>query len=246
VANGPYPHETGGSIKSVPGKAAGYAAGLENQMGKDIMEVDMIHKGMTGVVAMAILVLMLFPTAALSKEPMAVVKAPIDTVIAILNDSHYQAPGAKSAQHDEIWKTLKPIFDFDEISRRAVARHWRDFSPAQRTAFTGVFAQFLSNTYIGKIQGEYHNQRIVYLGQDLYSDRYAEVKTHIVKETVATPVNYRLFKNGNDQWRVYDIIVEGVSLVKNYRTQFSSILRKETPGQLIQQLKKKVVAQNTK
>jgi phospholipid transport system substrate-binding protein len=229
-----------------PGKVAGHTAGLEIRMGKDITEVDMIHKRMAGATAMAIFILMFFPTSALSKEPMAVVKAPIDTVISILNDPRYRAPGAKSAQHDEIWKILKPIFDFDEISRRAVARHWRDFSPAQKSAFAGVFAQFLGNTYIDKIQGEYHNQRIVYLGENLYSNRYAEVKTHIVKDTVETPVNYRLFKNGDDKWKVYDIVIEGVSLVKNYRTQFASILRNKTPAQLIRRLKEKVVAQTTK
>ena len=188
--------------------------------------------------------LMIFPAVAVSLEPMATIKAPIDTVIAILNDPQYKVKGTKSAQRDEIWKNVKPMFNFDEIARRAVARNWSDFNDAEKAAFTDVFAQFLGNTYIDKMQGEYHNEQIVYLGQDFYSDIYAEVKTQIVRETLKIPVNYRMLKGGDGQWMVYDIIVEGVSLIKNYRTQFASILSKDKPAQLIQQLNDKLAEQN--
>jgi len=194
--------------------------------------------------ALAFFVLMTIPAAAVSMEPMATIKAPVDTVILILNDPQYKMTGTKSAQRDEIWKVVKPMFDFDEIAKRAVARNWGDFSDAEKIAFTDVFAQFLGNTYIDKIQGEYHNEQIVYLGQDFYSDTYAEVKTQIVRETLKIPVNYRMLKGGDGQWKVYDIIVEGVSLVKNYRTQFASILSKDKPAQLIQRLNEKLAEQN--
>ena len=202
----------------------------------------MILKSTAGV--LAVYMLMIFPAVAVSLEPMATIKAPIDTVIAILNDPQYKVKGTKSAQRDEIWKNVKPMFNFDEIARRAVARNWSDFNDAEKAAFTDVFAQFLGNTYIDKVQGEYHNEQIVYLGQDFYSDIYAEVKTQIVRETLKIPVNYRMLKGGDGQWTVYDIIVEGVSLVKNYRTQFASILSKDKPAQLIQRLNEKLAEQN--
>ena len=202
----------------------------------------MILKSTAGV--LAVYVLMIFPAVAVSLEPMATIKAPIDTVIAILNDPQYKVKGTKSAQRDEIWKNVKPMFNFDEIARRTVARNWSDFNDAEKAAFTDVFAQFLGNTYIDKVQGEYHNEQIVYLGQDFYSDIYAEVKTQIVRETLKIPVNYRMLKGGDGQWKVYDIIVERVSLVKNYRTQFASILRKDKPAQLIRQLNDKLAEQN--
>ena len=204
----------------------------------------MILKSIAG--ALAVLMLMGFPAAAESMEPLAAIKAPIDIVITILNDPQYQVAGAKSAQRDEIWKNVKPMFDFEEISRRAVARNWNDFTAAEKVAFTDVFAQFLGNTYIDKIQGEYHNEKIVYIGQDVRSEVYAEVKTHVVRETIEIPVNYRMRKNDDGQWHIYDIIVEGVSLVKNYRTQFASILRKKKPTQLIQQLNEKLTEQNNR
>ena len=193
---------------------------------------------------LVVLIMVACPLAAASMEPMAVIKEPIDAVIALLNDPQYKAEGTKSAQRNAIWKTVKPMFDFDEISKRAVARNWKRFTAAEKATFADVFAQFLGNTYIDKIQGEYHNEQILYLGQDFYSDRYAEVKTHLVREALVIPVNYRLIKSSDDQWKVYDIIVEGVSLVKNYRTQFTSILRKKKPAQLIQQLNDKLAEQN--
>ena len=188
--------------------------------------------------------ILIFPMMAVATEPMAVIKEPVDAVIAILNDPQYKVPGKKRLQRDEIWKTVRPMFDFEEISKRTVARNWKDFSEAEKTAFADVFAQFLGNTYIDKIQGEYHNERIAYIGQDFYSDVYAEVKTQIVREALEIPVDYRMFKNKDGVWKVYDIIVEGVSLVKNYRTQFASILRNKTPAQLIEQLNEKLAEQN--
>jgi phospholipid transport system substrate-binding protein len=202
----------------------------------------MILKRIAGTVAVSML--LLFPAAAVSMEPMATIKGPIDAVIVVLNDPQYKVAGTKSAQRDEIWKIVKPMFNFDEIARRAVARNWSDFSEEEKTAFSDVFAQFLGNTYIDKIQGEYHNEEIVYLSQDFYSDIYAEVKTHVVRQTLKIPVDYRMLKGKDGQWKVYDIIVEGVSLVKNYRTQFASILKKDKPAQLIQQLNDKLAEQN--
>ena len=191
------------------------------------------------------LLLLAVPTGATaSTEPMAAIKRPIDEVIEILNDSKYKESGTRQAQRNAIWTVVQPMFDFEEVSRRAVARYWKQFTDAEKKAFVDVFAQFLGNTYIDKIQGEYHNEKIVYLGQEILQEVYAEVKTHIVRETVEIPVNYRMRKYGDGYWRVYDIIVEGVSLVKNYRTQFASILKKKNPSQLIDQLNEKLTEQN--
>lgn len=194
---------------------------------------------------MLTLLLMAIPTgAAASTEPMAMIKAPVDEVIEILNDPRYKEAGTKKAQRNAIWNIVRPMFDFKEISQRAVARNWKRFTDAEKKAFVDVFAQFLGNTYIDKIQGEYHNEKIVYLGQEILQEVYAEVRTQIVRETVEIPVNYRMRKYDDGQWRVYDIIVEGVSLVKNYRTQFASILKKKKPSQLIDQLNEKLTEQN--
>jgi len=194
---------------------------------------------------MLMLILIAFgPMAVASMEPIAVIKEPIDAVIVILNDPQYREPDTRAVQRSEIWKIVQPMFDFNEVSMRALARNWRRFSATEKAAFVDVFAQFLGNTYIDKIQGEYHNEQIIYLGQTIHKEEYAEVKTKIVREAVEIPVNYRLRKKSQGQWQVYDIIVEGVSLVKNYRTQFASILKKKKPAQLIEQLNGKLEDQN--
>jgi phospholipid transport system substrate-binding protein len=91
-----------------------------------------------------------------------------------------------------------------------------------------------------KIQGEYHNEKIVYGDEKIVDDKWALVRTKIKREALEIPVDYKM-KLINGHWKIYDVVVEGVSLVKNYRTQFNTILKKETPAQLIERLKKKSV-----
>jgi phospholipid transport system substrate-binding protein len=206
------------------------------------VEEIMIRHPIAGT--LAVVLLLYCPATAMAMTPIETIKAPIDATITILNDPKYLGKETRLAQRDEIWKKVKPMFDFDEIAKRTVARKWADFSADEKVAFRDVFAQFLGNTYIDKVQGEYHNEQIVYLGQDLRSEIYAEVKTHVLRETLKIPVDYRMIKNEDGQWKVYDVIVEGISLVKNYRTQFANILRKEKPAQLIERLEEKLAAQN--
>jgi len=177
-------------------------------------------------------------------EPLEAIKGPIDTVIAILNDPVYKNGDHKAEQRDKIWQSISSIFDFNEISMRAVARNWRKFSPEERKSFAKVFSKFLGNTYVDKIQGEYHNEEIVYVGQEIVKEGRALAKTIIKRETLEIPVDYRL-KLMDGRWRVYDVAVEGISLVKNYRTQFKQLLKKESPAELIKRLEKKLAEQES-
>jgi phospholipid transport system substrate-binding protein len=177
-------------------------------------------------------------------EPLEAIKGPINTVIGILNDPAYKDGTHKEEQREKIWQSVSSIFDFDEISMRAVARNWSKFSPEERKAFATVFSKFLGNTYVDKIQGEYHNEEIVYVGQEIVKEGRALAKTIIKRETLEIPVDYRL-KLMDGQWRVYDVAVEGISLVKNYRTQFTQLLKKESPAELIKRLEKKLAEQES-
>ncbi len=184
------------------------------------------------------------PAMSAPPDPLAAIKGPIDTVIAILNDPIYKDDTRKAEQRDKIWQSVSGIFDFDEISMRAVARNWRKFTPAERQSFAAVFSKFLGNTYVDKIQGEYHNEEIVYVSQEIVKEGRALAKTIIKRETLEIPVDYRL-KLVDGKWRVYDVSVEGISLVKNYRTQFSQLLKKESPADLIKRLEKKLAEQES-
>lgn len=177
-----------------------------------------------------------------SLSPLETLKGPINQIVAILNDPGYKTQGQKSIQRDKIWEVVRPLFDFTEISRRTIGENWTKFSKEEQTRFTNVFSEFLGNTYIDKMQGEYHNEKIVFLSE-LVRGPIALARTKLKRESLEIPIDYRM-KQEDGIWKVYDILVEnGVSLVKNYRVQFKSILQKETPAQLIERLEKKLTDQ---
>jgi phospholipid transport system substrate-binding protein len=174
-------------------------------------------------------------------QPMNVLKGHIDQVMGILKDPQYEEISQKALQEEKIWAIFQEIFDFTEVSRRAVGINWRGFTDQQRKEFTDVFAQFLGSIYLDRIRKNITNQQVVYLGENLISESKAMVKTKIFDEAtgIQTPVGYNMgVRDGS--WKVYDVKIEGVSLVKNYRSQFRKILLKESPDYLIAQLKKKI------
>jgi phospholipid transport system substrate-binding protein len=177
-------------------------------------------------------------------DPMATVKVKIDQVIAVLNDPQYNAPAKRDEQRKKIWEIASPLFDFPEISRRTVGPNWSRFSTEQKEHFVQVFTKLLGTIYIDRIQGEYHNEKIVY-AKELVRSPYALVRTKLVRPNGSIPIDYRM-KLENSQWKVYDILVEsGVSIVQNYRVQFQSILQKESPNQLISRLENKLKEQKS-
>jgi phospholipid transport system substrate-binding protein len=179
-----------------------------------------------------------------SPTPMQTVKERIDQIITVLNDPQYHAHEKKGVQRDKIWEISSPMFDFAEISRRTVGPKWDSFAEEEKSRFIDVFRQFLGNTYIDKMQGEYHNEQVVYV-KELIKESQALVRTQLVRQSVALPIDYRL-KQEDGLWKIYDILVEnGVSIVQNYRVQFQSILQKETPAQLIARLEVKLKEQQS-
>lgn len=190
-----------------------------------------------------LLVLIFVLTAGLSNvyadEPLTVLKGEIDKVFNILNDETYKDESNKEEQHNRLWNIIKGIFDFKIMSRYTLARNWRDFTPEEQQEFAEVFGRFLGNNYLNKIQSGFSGQEVEYLGDEMVSDGKAVVKTNIIKNNVKTPVNYNMRLN-NNTWKIYDVKIEGVSLLKNYRSQFGSILLKDKPGQLIESIKAKI------
>jgi len=178
------------------------------------------------------------PLYAASPGPLEQVKVPIEKGIALLKDPQYTAPDKKELQREKIWEIVKDAFDFKLISMRALARSWRDFSPKEQEDFVVQFTELLRNTYIDKIQGEFHDEEIVFLTQDMISQDKAVVKSKILRGKVEIPMDYSMYFH-DAKWWIYDVNIEGVSLVSNYRTQFKNILEKEKPAQLIQRLKEK-------
>jgi len=172
-------------------------------------------------------------------SPMDALKIPIETVLSLLKDPKYKDPDQRQQQRDKIFAITRQLFDYTEMSRRTLARNWKSFSPQEQLQFVDVFADHLSNTYMDKIQGEYQGEIVVFIGQEMVADGKALVTTKIQRQPSDISVDYSMLLVDN-QWRVYDVNIEGISLIKNYRTQFDQILVKESPAQLIERLKKKV------
>lgn len=172
-------------------------------------------------------------------SPMEALKIPIENVLSLLNDPKYKDPDQRQQQRDKIFAITRKLFDYTEMSRRTLARNWKSFSPQEQMQFVDVFADHLSNSYMDKIQGEYKGETVQFLGQEMVADGKALVTTKVQRQPSDISVDYSMLLVDN-QWRVYDVNIEGVSLIKNYRTQFDQILVKESPAQLIERLKKKV------
>ncbi|RJP83127.1 MAG: ABC transporter substrate-binding protein [Desulfobacteraceae bacterium] len=174
--------------------------------------------------------------------PMEELKGPIDQVVRILQDPKYQDKSQSEAQRTELMAVINGIFDFQEISKRTIGRRWKSFDQKQQREFQETFADFLGYTYYQKVRDAYQGEKVVFLSQEVLENGNAVVKTNIPRKQGQIPLDYRMI-NKKEGWRIYDVIIEGVSLVKNYRTQFNTILGKETPDQLISRLKQKIQEQ---
>jgi len=164
------------------------------------------------------------------------IRGTIDSGIAVLMRPDLQGDAKKQERRSLLRKELYPRFDFEEISRRALGVNWKGRTPEEKREFIEVFKELLENSYASKIEG-YKGEKIVY-GQEVQDLPYAEVRTKIVTtKGEQYDVNYRVLKNG-DEWRIYDIVIEGVSLVNNYRSQFTDMLSKYSFSEMMERLKK--------
>lgn len=184
------------------------------------------------------LILALPAVGAAVPSPLESMKGNVQKVMDVLKD-----PALKAAdKRDERRKTLRGladrIFDWVELSKRTLARSWNDLSVDQKREFVMLYADLLEKTYSDRIES-YSGQEVAFTKETMLSDDKAEVKT-LVKSTDKTiPIDYRLTL-GKDGWLVYDVQVEGISLVQNYRKQFSEILASNPPDKMIEILRDKV------
>jgi len=190
------------------------------------------------VAIIAGLSLISFSLQAYAGEPTDQIKETVDAVVKILNNNEFKKPEKAKERRTKIRQTVDKSFDFEEMAKRSLAAHWKERTPAEQKEFVALYADLLENTYIRKIE-RYNNEKVVYHEERLDGD-YAVVKTKIVdKKGLSIPVDYRTFRK-KDTWEVYDIVIEGVSLVNNYRTQFTQIIRSDSYNDLVKRLREKV------
>jgi phospholipid transport system substrate-binding protein len=181
-------------------------------------------------------ILVLLPATAWAETPKETLQRSVDQVILLLQDPAYKDTTTKPVMREKLIKTVQGIFDAKELSRRALATNWDKFSANQQERFSEAFLTLLQNTYLDRIES-YTDEKVNYLAEKMLAADRAEIPTIVNSKGRDIPITYRML-NANG-WRVYDVVIEGVSLVQNYRNQFSQILMKESPDKLIDMLGKK-------
>ena len=164
-------------------------------------------------------------------------KGAVDRVLKTLDDPTLKGEARLGERRVAVRKIANEIFDFSEIAKRSMARHWQPLSEAQKNEFVGLFADLLERSYISKIE-TYGGEKIQYTAERADGE-FATVSTRIItKNGTEVPVDYRMIKRA-DRWLVYDVSIEGVSLVSNYRTQFNKIIQTTSYNELISKLRNK-------
>ena len=188
--------------------------------------------------AMVALTMMLTGATAWAGAPTDQLRGRVDRVLRVLEDPALKTETRTAERRAAIRSIAFEIFDFRELSQRALARHWQARSAAERDEFMQLFADLLERSYVGKIETYSGGERIQYTAESADGEQ-ATVRTRIVtKAGTEIPVDYRMHRVG-DRWLVYDVTIEGVSLVANYRAQFNKIIQTSSFKGLVDKLKTK-------
>lgn len=178
------------------------------------------------------------PGIAAGAAPTEQLRGQIDRVVQILDDPALKQPAKTAERRDLIRKAAGQIFDYTEITKRSIGHHWLSRTPAERDEIVQLFGELLERTYISKLEA-YSGERVNYTGEQIADDQ-AYVRTRIVtRNNTEIPVEYRMLRR-DDRWVVYDVTIEGVSLVANYRTQFNKILQTGSFNELVKRLRAKI------
>jgi len=187
--------------------------------------------------ALALVVGGLAAPPAAAGAPSDQLKSQIDRVLKVLDDAELKKEARAAERRGAVRKIANEIFDFGETARRSLGPHWQARTPAEREEFVQLFTDLLERSYISRVE-LYGGEKIQFLGDTTEGDQ-ARVQTKLLTKSGSDiPIEYRMHRKG-DRWLVYDVIIEGVSLVANYRTQFNKIIRTSSYQELVRKMKTK-------
>ena len=196
---------------------------------------------MLGRLMAGIAVLGLLTGAASAGEPLEKIRETVEDVLTILADETLQAPERQALRRDKLRQAVYQRFGFEEMARRSLGRHWRDLDADQRQEFVALFSDLLERSYVGKIEGAGAGSEVAYTRETIDDEGFASVLT-VITNPLGSQIEaeYRLLqRDANTPWEVYDIVIEGVSLINNYRTQFNNIIHRTSYDGLVKQLRLK-------
>jgi phospholipid transport system substrate-binding protein len=170
-------------------------------------------------------------------EPTDLVRQTTDQVLKILEDPQFQAPNRQAERQERLHKIAEQVFDWQEMARRALAVHWRERTPQEQQEFVRLFRDLVEGTYINRLESAIHEKREIQYAAEQVDGPRATVKTNVVtRRNQQVPIEYRLHK-ADGRWLIYDVLVEGISLVNNYRSQFNRIITSSSYSELVQKMK---------
>ena len=175
---------------------------------------------------------------AFAQAPLERVKEKVDAIISIVVEAKQNQTIDDTSTREKLWEQVDTIFDFNLLSQKALSRNWPAMNDEEKTEFVGLFRKLLGRSYLKRIES-YDNENIQYHRESFSTPENAEVFTTIESKGQQYDLNYRLLQR-EEEWKVYDVSIEGVSLVSNYRAQFNGFLRKNTIQQLLSSLKTKI------
>jgi phospholipid transport system substrate-binding protein len=188
-------------------------------------------------VTAAAIATLVFAREAAAGLPTEHLKTEIDRVVKTLEDSSLKGDGKVAERRTRVRAVANDTFDWSETAKRALGRHWQSLTDPQRAEFVRLFGDLLERSYISKIE-MYGGERIVFVGDTVEGDQ-AVVRTKILtKQGAEVPIEYRMIQRA-DKWLVYDVVIESVSLISNYRTQFNRIIQASSYQELVKKMKNK-------
>jgi len=185
-----------------------------------------------------LIIMLMVPFNVLAGIPLDTVKTNVNSVIEAMRDPKLKGEAGKKVKEQRIVVIADKMFDFVELSKRTLGLNWNKFTPEQRKEFVALFKTILKDAYIDKITA-YTDEKVNFTKETPLSETTIEVQSVVATKNAQVPIYYRVIKKDSD-WKVYDVVIEGVSLISNYRTQFREILGNNPPETLLETLRKKV------
>jgi len=196
-----------------------------------------MKRKLIGLSIILLAVFLILPLQVHADGAKATIETQIDKMLVKMKEPAFKEL-SRDAKLAEVRKVINEVFDYQELSRRTLGRDWKKFKPEQQTEFVDLFSKLLENVYADRILA-YTHEKIEFGKETELKKGRMEVESYIITlDKTKVPLFYRM-SNRTGQWRVYDVVIEGVSMIKNYRGQFRQILSKKKPEDLLQTLREK-------
>ncbi|MBF0572255.1 MAG: ABC transporter substrate-binding protein [Desulfamplus sp.] len=202
---------------------------------------------LTIFIIISIAIIISYPSILISADlvPEIELRNGVNAIVETLNDPALAGAEQKEAKKEALFSKAESIFDFNEFSKGALGSNWQRFSKSQQSDFSKYFARLIANTYLEKIDDEnFKDLKITYLKTDMLDStksgiERADIQSEVFHNKITTPVHYRMMRKKGGSWKIYDVKIEGVSLVGNYREQYRTRFN-DSPDKIIKEIKEKI------